>query len=178
MVTIPRTCEYGVKAERSPCERSGTFRPRILDMRTACSRLLHFSSRSSTGMRINQATSFEPHLATITIMGSGRIGPTLAAMIGLIATVVAGLALTRTKLRTRSDVEVGANSDQSANTALALGAISLILGGVFLATADGGPGTGNGVVGSFAALVLGPIAMVLGGLARACCKKVTHHARD
>jgi hypothetical protein len=48
-----------------------------------------------------------------------------------------------------------------------LGVISLVLGGLFLATADGGPGTGNGVVGSGAAIVLGSIAIILGGLTRA-----------
>jgi hypothetical protein len=33
------------------------------------------------------------------------------------------------------------------------------------ATADGGPETGNGVVGGYAALAIGLIAVVLGGLA-------------
>ncbi|MEU9125294.1 DUF6223 family protein [Streptomyces sp. NPDC048506] len=36
-----------------------------------------------------------------------------------------------------------------------------------LAVADGGPGTGNGVIGGAAALVLGLIATALGWLARA-----------
>jgi hypothetical protein len=48
-----------------------------------------------------------------------------------------------------------------------LGVFALVFGVVFLAAADGGPGTGNGVVGSLFAIVLGPIALVLGGLARA-----------
>jgi len=123
-------------------------------------------------MRIIQAASFDPLLASITLMGSGRVGPTLAAMIGLIGTVIAGRALTRTNHRTDSDSEVGANREHSAATALALGAVSLVLGGMFLAAADGGPGTGNGVVGSCAALLLGPIAIVLGWRARAHRNKV------
>jgi len=43
----------------------------------------------------------------------------------------------------------------------------LVIGGLVVAAADGGPGTGNGIVGGFAALVLGLIAMVLGRLALA-----------
>jgi hypothetical protein len=40
-----------------------------------------------------------------------------------------------------------------------------------LAIANGGPGTGNGVVGGAAAFVLGLIALVLGGLAVARCHR-------
>jgi hypothetical protein len=49
--------------------------------------------------------------------------------------------------------------------ALVAGLIAVVNGGLNLATAKGGPGTGNGVVGGAAALVLGLIAMALGGLA-------------
>jgi hypothetical protein len=43
-----------------------------------------------------------------------------------------------------------------------------VIGGVLnLATANGGPGSGNGVIGSAQALVLGLAGMVLGGLAMA-----------
>jgi hypothetical protein len=44
------------------------------------------------------------------------------------------------------------------------GLIAVINGGLNLAVATGGPGTGNGVVGAAAALVLGLIALTLGGL--------------
>jgi hypothetical protein len=117
-------------------------------------------------MQTNETTALQPLLASITIMGSGRLGPTLIALIGLIGTVIGGRALARAKRRARSDTNVGATSWRSgATAAIVLGAISLVLGGLFLAAADGGPGTGNGVVGSIVAIVLGPIAMVLGGLA-------------
>lgn len=53
----------------------------------------------------------------------------------------------------------------SAIVALAAGLIALVNGGLNLALATGGPGTGNGVVGGAAALVLGLIGMALGGLA-------------
>jgi hypothetical protein len=51
--------------------------------------------------------------------------------------------------------------------ALVAGLIAVVNGGLNLAIANGGPGTGNGVVGGAAALVLGLIAMALGGLALA-----------
>ena len=47
------------------------------------------------------------------------------------------------------------------------GLIGMVLGGLVVATADGGLGTGNGIVGGFVALVIGLIATVLGGLALA-----------
>ena len=51
--------------------------------------------------------------------------------------------------------------------ALVAGLIAVVNGGLNLAIANGGPGTGNGVVGGAAAFVLGLIALALGGLARA-----------
>jgi hypothetical protein len=50
---------------------------------------------------------------------------------------------------------------------LVAGLIAVVNGGLVLAIANGGPGSGNGVVGCAAALVLGLIATVLGGLALA-----------
>jgi hypothetical protein len=49
---------------------------------------------------------------------------------------------------------------------LAAGLIAAVNGGLNLAVANGGPGTGNGVVGGAAAFVLGLIALALGGVAR------------
>ena len=45
------------------------------------------------------------------------------------------------------------------------GPIAAINGGLVLALATGGPGSGNGVVGGAGALVLGLIGMTFGGLA-------------
>ena len=45
------------------------------------------------------------------------------------------------------------------------GLLAVIGGGLNLATASGGPGSGNGVLGSAQALVLGLIGIFLGGLA-------------
>ena len=49
--------------------------------------------------------------------------------------------------------------------ALIAGVLGAVAGVLLLATADGGPGTGNGVVGAYAGVVLGLIAVVLGGTA-------------
>jgi hypothetical protein len=51
--------------------------------------------------------------------------------------------------------------------ALVAGPLAVVNGGLVLAVANGGPGTGNGVVGGAGALVLGLIALLLGGLALA-----------
>ena len=49
--------------------------------------------------------------------------------------------------------------------------LAVVNGGLLLAIANGGPGTGNGVVGAAGALVLGLIAMALGGWALARCRR-------
>jgi hypothetical protein len=51
--------------------------------------------------------------------------------------------------------------------ALVAGIASAATGGLILVTADGGPGTGNGVVGGYGAVVVGLVAALLGGLALA-----------
>jgi hypothetical protein len=51
--------------------------------------------------------------------------------------------------------------------ALVAGLIAVVNGGLNLAIANGGPGTGNGVVGAAGALVLGLVAIAAGGLALA-----------
>jgi hypothetical protein len=107
-------------------------------------------------------------IASIRVMGSGRLGPTVSALLGLIGAVIGGLAITRASGRNVASSGVATFIERNgANAALVLGVISLALGGLFLATADGGPGTGNGVVGSIAAIVLGLIALALSGLAHA-----------
>jgi len=56
--------------------------------------------------------------------------------------------------------------------ALLAGLIAAVNGGLNLAIATGGPGSGNGVVGAAAALVLGLLGMVLGGLALARSRRM------
>jgi hypothetical protein len=53
-------------------------------------------------------------------------------------------------------------------TVASLGALAgVVVGGLVVAAAEGGPGTGYGIVGGFAALAIGLIATVLGWLALA-----------
>jgi uncharacterized protein DUF6223 len=53
------------------------------------------------------------------------------------------------------------------------GLIAAVNGGLVLAVANGGPGSGNGVVGGAGAFVLGLIAMALGGVALARSRRLT-----
>jgi hypothetical protein len=103
-------------------------------------------------------------LAAITIMGSGRVGPTITALLGLTAMVLAARALARA--RGHRDPRTSLVPD-GRPTALLLGAAAVLLGGIFLAAADSGPGTGDGVVGSAAAIVLGILAIGLDRIAAA-----------
>jgi hypothetical protein len=96
--------------------------------------------------------------AAITIMGSGRLGPTITALLGLAAAVLGVRVLARA--RRRAD-RISTDAGGQRPTALLLGGAAVLLGALFLATADGGPGTGNGVVGSAAAIVLGSVAIGL-----------------
>lgn len=115
-------------------------------------------------MDINE-TTFPPVVAEILAMSAGRVGATVAAVIGLIGTVVGGMALARARGRRGPGSAPGGQGRPG--SALALGAVAVVLGAVYAATADGGLGTGNGLGGAVVAVVLGLIAMALGGLARA-----------
>ena len=107
---------------------------------------------------LNDALTAPPTLAAITIMGSGRLGPTITALLGLAAAVLGARALARAR---RPADRISSAAPDHRRTALLLGLSAVLLGGLFLAAADGGPGTGNGVVGSAAAIVLGSIAIGL-----------------
>ena len=100
-------------------------------------------------------------------MGSGRLGPTVAALLGLGGSVIGARALLRRRAGAGAEGPPTASPlrDRPA-IAVVLGAVSLVLGVLFVATADGGPGTGNGVVASVGAMVFGPLAIGLGELAR------------
>lgn len=98
------------------------------------------------------------HLAHSIVAASvpgGRLGPTLAALVGAAAVVIGWRSLR--------------GHDRFAvppTTVVGLGVATVVAGVVFLALADDGPGSGNGVVGSGAAVVFGILAIVLGALAR------------
>ena len=86
---------------------------------------------------------------------TARLWATLAAFVGLGGVVVGAAA------RSRAVRGIGNRGRNGAVVALGCGAISLVVGVVNLLVADGGPGTGNGVVGGGIAIVLGLAALAL-----------------
>jgi hypothetical protein len=97
-------------------------------------------------------------------IGTGRLLPTLAALLGLVGVVLGGFALARS--RRAGGGRVGAI------VAALLGLISLVIGGLHSANSAGGFGTGNGLAGAIVAVVLGLVGLVLGGLAAACSRRM------
>jgi hypothetical protein len=100
----------------------------------------------------------DPAATTVYGLTPRRLWATTAAMVALVSVVIGGLALRR------SDISTG-QWRMGAIVALVAGVIAAVNGGLNLATAKGGPGSGNGVVGAAAALVLGLIGIVVSGLA-------------
>ncbi len=103
----------------------------------------------------------EPAATTVHGLTTRRLWAATALVLGLVGVVIGGLATARPARRFGTARRVGAV------VALVAGPIAGVNGGLVLAIANGGPGTGNGVVGGAAALVLGLIALALGGLALA-----------
>ena len=102
----------------------------------------------------------EPAATTVYGLTSRRLWATAVAALALVGVVGGGLALIRPASRFNS-------GRFGPIVALVAGLIAVVNGGLVLAMATGGPGTGNGVVGGAGALVLGLIAMALGGVALA-----------
>lgn len=102
----------------------------------------------------------EPAAITIQGLTLRRLWATLAALLGLVGVIAGGLVAFRstTGFRTKT-------VRFTAGVALGAGLLAAANGGLNLAIANGGPGTGNGVVGGAAAFVLGLIALALGGRA-------------
>jgi hypothetical protein len=101
----------------------------------------------------------EPAATTVYGMTARRLWATAAAALGLAGVAIGSLAMVRTAGR------LGTTGRLGAIVALVVGLIAVVNGGLNLALANGGPGTGNGVIGGAAAFVLGTIAVALGGLA-------------
>ena len=100
-----------------------------------------------------------PAATTVYGLTPRRLWASAASGVALVSVVIGGLALRRSVHISTGKWRMGAI------VALVAGVIAAVNGGLNLATAKGGPGSGNGVVGAAAALVLGLIAMVLCGLA-------------
>lgn len=103
--------------------------------------------------------SVQPIAADTYGLTAGRFWSLVAALIGLAGVVVGGLVVARARRLNSGFWRRGPIM------ALAAGLVSMIIGGLVVVAADGGPGTGYGIVGGYVALVVGLIAMVLGGLA-------------
>jgi Family of unknown function (DUF6223) len=144
--TVADECEAVVNAHGEPWNVTSQ------DLRVA---FMPDSSSVPTlvGMRTT-ATFLAQPLVAASVPG-GRIGPTIAALVGL-AAVVLGWRTFR-----RHDRISG-----QPTAVIGIGAATVLAGVVFLALADEGPGSGNGVVGSGAAVTLGLVGIVLGVLAR------------
>lgn len=95
----------------------------------------------------------------------GRIWSVVAGTTGLAGVVTGGLALARAAVRAR------AVTVRLAGTAVTAGLACAIIGALVVAAAEGGPGTGYGIVGGVIDLVIGPAAIALGGLALARARR-------
>jgi hypothetical protein len=94
----------------------------------------------------------EPAATTVQGLTARRLWALIADGLALVSVITSGMALVRRATRL-------------AIAAMIAGLIAAIGGGLVLAAANGGPGTGNGVIGAAGALVLGAAAVVLGGFA-------------
>jgi hypothetical protein len=101
----------------------------------------------------------EPGATTVHGLTPRRLWATTTVVLALLGVVIGGMAMYRGARR------IGNHGQRGAIVAVVAGLIAAVNGGLNLAIANGGPGTGNGVVGGAAAFVLGLIALGLGGLA-------------
>lgn len=108
----------------------------------------------------------EPAATTVRGFTPRRLWATSAVVLALAGVVIGGMAMYRTGRR------VGNHGRNGAFVALVVGLIAGINGGLNLAVASGGPGTGNGVIGGAAAFVLGLTAMALGGAVLARSRRI------
>jgi len=109
----------------------------------------------------------EPAATTVYGLTPRRVWATTVILLALVGVAGGGMALIRSASRFNS-------GRFGAMVALVAGLIAAVNGGMVLAVATGGPGTGNGVVGGAMAFVLGLIAMALGGLALAGFRRRAH----
>lgn len=94
------------------------------------------------------------------VMTEDRLRAVVAMLVALLGVISGGWAL-------RFAADSGRRSARpSAIVALVAGLSGASLGGVVVATAKGGLGTGHGLGGGIVALLLGLMAIGLGGLAR------------
>jgi hypothetical protein len=103
-----------------------------------------------------------PTVDAYTLTGD-RVVATAAAFVALAGALLGGLALARPTSRSAKWTTVAA---------VGAGGIGMVAGALVVVTADGGPGTGNGIVGGYAALGFGLTAALLGGIALARGRRI------
>ncbi|WP_329203901.1 DUF6223 family protein [Streptomyces sp. NBC_00683] len=111
--------------------------------------------------------SVQPVAASVTDFSLGRLGATTGGLLGLVAVVIAVLALTRPTGRLGT-----ANGSLGATAAVVAGLLAMALGALVAATADAGLGTGNGSLGAYVALLLGLTGTALGGRALTLARRI------
>jgi peptidoglycan/LPS O-acetylase OafA/YrhL len=104
-----------------------------------------------------QATTAQAKVVDASIMTNDRLWAIIAIGLALVGAVIGGVALARAAGSSKWRI--------GASLSLLAGLVGGAVGGLLLATADAGPGSGNGVVGAGAALVLGLLAIALSGMA-------------
>jgi hypothetical protein len=95
-----------------------------------------------------------PAAVSPSTMTPRRVAGSLAVVVALTGAVTGGRAMARA-------------ARGAAVAALVLAPIGLIAGGLVVATAKGGLGTGNGLAGGVVAMMVGLIGMTLGAMALA-----------
>lgn len=144
-------------AKRSPAVRPGLV--------VAGATLLGVSGLATAGAIMLGAAGYVPPFAAgkegiVSGLTFDRAWISVVAFLALAGAVIGGLALIRSAGRSGT-------GSRGAVVALVVGPVGVAGGVSNLALADGGPGTGNGVVGGGVALLMGLIAIVLGWLTRA-----------
>jgi uncharacterized membrane protein len=99
-------------------------------------------------------------------LGTGRLLPTEAAVVGLVSVVISALALARSAGRRGTG-----NGGLMAITALVMAAISVVVGALHAVNSAGGFGTGNGLAGAIVAMVVGLVGAAIAGVALACSRR-------
>ncbi|MFI6294851.1 DUF6223 family protein [Nonomuraea sp. NPDC050790] len=94
------------------------------------------------------------HTAPDYALTTGRLWSLVAAALGLVSVLAGVLTLARAR-----------RGRQGPITALASGLAGAVIGGLVVAAAEGGPGTGYGIVGGYIALAIGLSGAVIGALA-------------
>ena len=106
----------------------------------------------------------QPAAVTVQGLTGRRLWATISAVLALTGLIIGGVTLSRPGSVT--------SRRPGAIVAVVVGLVAAGSGGLNLVMANGGPGTGNGVVGGAAAFVLGLIAIALGALALGRSRRV------